>query len=198
MFDSQLKKLFQRCQSCGAHVKFASLKQRGSLICVTSSCEGGHEENWFSQPFTKGTATGNLVLSGRILYTGNHFASTSAFMTICSIRFFKKGNFNSLQRKYLWPVVNHRYLLQHRELLQSLKGERLILAGDGRCDSPGHNAKYGTYSIMHVTTEKILDFSLVQVSEVNNSNCMEKEGLKRCLENLETDGQIIDILATDR
>ena len=198
VFDSQLKKLFQRCQSCGAHVKFASLKQRGSLICVTSSCEGGHEENWFSQPFTKGTATGNLVLSGGILYTGNHFASTSAFMTSCSIRFFKKGNFNSLQRKYLWPVVNHRYLLQHRELLQSLKGERLILAGDGRCDSPGHNAKYGTYSIMHVTTEKILAFSLVQVSEVNNSNCMEKEGLKRCLENLETDGQIIDILATDR
>ena len=51
---------------------------------------------------------------------------------------------------------------------------------------------------MHVATEKILDFSLVQVSEVNNSNCMKKEGLKRCLENLESDGQIIDILATDR
>ena len=198
VFDSQLKKLFQRCQSCGAHVKFASLKQRGSLIYVTSSCEGGHTENWFSQPFTKGTATGNLVLSDGILYTGNHFASTSAFMTSCNIRFFKKGNFNSTQRKYLWPVVNHRYLLQHKDLLQSLKGEPLILAGDGRCDSPGHNAKYGTYSMMHVATEKVLDFSLVQVSEVNNSNCMEKEGLKRCLENLETDGQIIDILATDR
>ena len=88
-------------------------------------------------------------------------------MTSCNIRFFKKGNFNSTQRKYLWPVVNHRYVLQHKELLQSLKGEPLILAGDGRCDSPGHNAKYGTYSIMHVATEKVLDFSLVQV--VNNS-----------------------------
>ena len=82
-------------------------------------------------------------------------------------------------------MVNHRYLLQHKDLLQSLKGEPLVLAGDGRCDSPGHNAKYG----MHVATEKVL---------ANNSNCMEKEGLKRCLENLETDGQIIDILATDR
>ena len=40
VFDCQLKKLFQRCQSCSAHVKFASLKQRGSLICVTSSCVG--------------------------------------------------------------------------------------------------------------------------------------------------------------
>lgn len=51
---------------------------------------------------------------------------------------------------------------------------------------------------MHVATDKVLDFSLVQVSEVANSNFMEKEGLKPCLENLETDGQIIDILVTDR
>lgn len=198
VFDSNLKQLFKRCQRCGEHVKFASLKQRGSLICVTSTCAGGHTENWFSQPFTKGVATGNLTFSGGILYTGNHFASTSTFMSSCNIRFVQKGIFYSMQRKYLWPVVNHRYLLQHRELLQSLRGERLVLAGDGRCDSPGHNAKYGTYSIMHVPTEKILDFSLVQVSEVANSNCMEKEGLKRCLQNLETDGQIIDTLATDR
>lgn len=88
--------------------------------------------------------------------------------------------------------------MQQRELLQSLRGECLVLAEDGRCNSPRHNAKYGTYSIMHAPTEKILDFLLVQVSEVANSNCMEKEGLKQCLENLERDGQVIDILATDR
>ena len=63
---------------------------------------------------------------------------------------------------------------------------------------PGHNAKYGTYSIMHVPTENIIGFSLVQVSEVANSNCMEKEGLKRYLENLERSGQVVEILTTDR
>ena len=73
-----------------------------------------------------------------------------------------------------------------------------MLAGDGRCDSPGHNAKYAMYRLIEVTTEKIVDFSLVQVSEVANSNCMEKEGLKRCLDKLERDGQLIDMLATDR
>jgi len=41
-------------------------------------------------------------------------------------------------------------------------------------------------------------FSLMQVSKVANSNCMEKEGLKWCLQNLERAGQTIDILATDR
>ena len=73
-----------------------------------------------------------------------------------------------------------------------------MLAGDGGCDSPGHNAKYGTYSLIEATTEKIIDFSLVEVSEVANSNCMEKEGLKRCLQFLEDDGQVIMLLATDR
>ena len=95
-------------------------------------------------------------------------------------------------------MVNNHYIVQQRGILQSFRGKPLVLAGDGRCDSPGHNAKYGTYSVMEVTTEKIVDFSLVQVSEVANSNAMEKEGLKRCLEFLERNGQVIDLLATDR
>lgn len=51
---------------------------------------------------------------------------------------------------------------------------------------------------MELTSEKIIDFSLVQVSEVANSNAMEKEGLKRYLEFLEGDGQVIDLPAADR
>ena len=198
VFDSCLKQLFQICRNCGDVVKKAYLKQRGSLICVTTVCIAGHTELWFSQPFTKGTATGNLICAGGILFTGNHFSRASALMSACNIRFFKKGNFNLIQRKYLWPVVNNGYLTQQKEILRSFRGHPLVLAGDGRCDSPGHNAKYGTYSLIEVTTEKIVDFSLVQVSEVANSNCMEKEGLKRCLDKLERDGQLIDMLATDR
>ena len=198
VFDSCLKQLFQICRNCGDVVKKAHLKQRGSLICDTTVCTAGHTELWFSQPFTKGTATGNLICAGGILFTGNHFSRASALMSACNIRFFKKGNFNLIQRKYLWPVVNNGYLTQQNEILRSFRGQPLVLAGDGRCDSPGHNAKYGTYSLMEVITEKIVDFSLVQVSEVANSNCMEKEGLKRCLDKLERDGQVIDMLATDR
>ena len=198
VFDSCLKQLFQLCRICGAIVKNAYLKQKGSLICVTSVCKAGHTEPWFSQPFTKGMAAGNLICSGGILFTGNHFMRVSALMSACNIRFFEKGTFYYIQRKYLWPVVNNHYIVQQREILQSFRGQPLVLAGDGRCDSPGHNAKYGTYSVMEVTTEKIVDFSLVQVSEVANSNAMEKEGLKRCLEFLERDGQVIDLLATDR
>lgn len=89
-------------------------------------------------------------------------------MDSCNIRFFSKGNYNLIQRKYLRPVINNKYLNQQQEVLQSFKGQPLlVLAGDGRCDSPGHNAKYGTDSLMGVNTEQIVDFSLVQVSLVN-------------------------------
>jgi len=39
------------------------------------------------------------------------------------------------------------------------------LSGDGRCDSPVHNAKYLTYSFMDKNTNKILAFTLTQVLE---------------------------------
>ena len=34
-----------------------------------------------------------------------------------------------------------------------------MLAGDGRSDSPGHSAKYGSYSILDLTCNKIVDFN---------------------------------------
>ncbi|KAK7889099.1 hypothetical protein WMY93_024659 [Mugilogobius chulae] len=48
-----------------------------------------------------------------------------------------------------------------------------------RADSPGHSAKYGSYTIMELESEKILDIQLVQSNEVGGSFYMEKEGLKR-------------------
>ena len=58
------------------------------------------------------------------------------------------------------------------------------LNGDGKCDSPGHNAKCGVYTMMG-NAGKIMTLSLVQCSEVTSSNAMEKEGFERCLQELE-------------
>ena len=43
------------------------------------------------------------------------------------------------------------------------QGKPLILAGDGRADSPGHSAKYGSYTVIELTCNKVVDFKLVQV-----------------------------------
>ncbi|XP_014678322.1 PREDICTED: uncharacterized protein LOC106818115 [Priapulus caudatus] len=78
------------------------------------------------------------------------------------------------------------------------RNDRLMLGGDGRCDSPGHSAKYCTYSLMDLNTKFLIDFSLVQVTQAGNSMRMEKLGLQNCIKSVESGGLEIDILATDR
>ena len=85
-----------------------------------------------------------------------------------------------------------------KEIFDSLQGKSVRLAGDGRCDSPGHSAKYGTYSLLDQDTDLVLHTEVVQVSEVKNSNAMEKEGLTRGLAFLEKKDITWKQLATDR
>ena len=40
----------------------------------------------------------------------------------------------------------------------------LCLGGDGRADTPGHCAKYGTYTTLDLDLMKVVDVQIVQVS----------------------------------
>jgi len=42
----------------------------------------------------------------------------------------------------------------------------LVLGADGRNDSPGHSAKYGSYTVMESRINKIIHVELVQVREM--------------------------------
>ena len=57
--------------------------------------------------------------------------------------------------------VNHQ-----SSLLQSISSQswNVFLSGDGRADSPGHSAKFGSYTVIDVFYNKVVDFKLVQVS----------------------------------
>ena len=75
-------------------------------------------------------------------------------------------------------VVQERYCRENNSILNQLKEQDSCrLSGDGSCDSPGHNAKYLTYSFMDQITNKIAAMTITQVTEVKNSNDMEKVGL---------------------
>ncbi|XP_071115736.1 uncharacterized protein, partial [Haliotis cracherodii] len=50
-------------------------------------------------------------------------------------------------------------------LLANVGGKPLVWGGDGRCDSPGHFAKYGTDTLMDLRDRRISDIQLVQVSK---------------------------------
>ena len=50
--------------------------------------------------------------------------------------------------------------------LRILKDQELVLGGDARCYSMGHYAKFGSYSLMEMTVNKMLTVQLVQVSHI--------------------------------
>ncbi|ELU07532.1 hypothetical protein CAPTEDRAFT_138427, partial [Capitella teleta] len=76
--------------------------------------------------------------------------------------------------------------------------EQCVIGGDGRADTPGHCAKYGSYTVMDLKRRQILDTQLVQSNEVGGSYHMELEGMKRCLARLQESSVEIEAVVTDR
>ncbi|KAK2568482.1 hypothetical protein P5673_007534 [Acropora cervicornis] len=72
------------------------------------------------------------------------------------------------------------------------------LDGDGRCDVPGHSAKYGTYTLMDEDTGNVVVSNVNQVSEVSSSNVVEKEGFSPSAKDLEEKGVKISRIGADR
>ena len=48
-------------------------------------------------------------------------------------------------------------------LSKLVKQQGLFLGGDRRSNSPGHSPKYGSYSVLELNINKIVDIKLVQV-----------------------------------
>ena len=65
-------------------------------------------------------------------------------------------------------MVNETWKSHQESILQNFKDNPLHILGDGRCDSPEYSAKYCTYTLVEKDTGLIVDFQLVQVSEVSN------------------------------
>ena len=175
VFLSCLLPLLRICQMCFSRAKITKFMSRGSNLIVTRKCSKDHISEWRSHPKIKdGMSTGNLLLSSAILSTGNRYTRIKEFIEVANIYFFSERTFMKLQTKVLFPSVNKVYKTARNRIVGTLSNSSVNVGGEGRCDSPGFNAKYGTYALMNAQTNLILDFHIVQVSTVGNSLQMEK------------------------
>lgn len=68
------------------------------------------------------------------------------------------------------------------QVLSKFKETSVVLAGDGRCDSPGKSAKFCTYSMIEKDKNLILHFEVMDKREVSlKSPNMEREAMVRAL-----------------
>ena len=202
VFESKLLDLFHVCSVCCAEITGAISKRLGTLVHVQQKCSScGYVRNWNSQPYLGTMPSGNILLSGAVLFSGSMISKVLRLFNIMNICCYARSTFYRHQALYLEPLVITEWHANQEDQFSALSGMDgdLILSGDCRSDSPGHCAKYGSYSVMEQRTNKVLDIQLVQSNdEVPNSNWCELEGLKRSLRHIENNNLAVDTLITDR
>ena len=170
MFNSNLLQLFDTCQSClskNVHVEKISPKSYGSQLQVMTTCIScGHVRNWYSQPKIGKVMAGNLLLSAGILFGGGSPTKILRCLRHMNLKVISVQTFLQHQRDYLQPAIIRVAKAEQSVILGQIgEGEKLVLGGDGRADSPGHCAKFGLYTLMDLKRNKIIEVQLVQVKE---------------------------------
>ena len=116
-----------------------------------------------------------------------------------NLQIFGKTTFYDIQKEYLLPTIDAHWKKEQTNVVSSLQGKAIQLAGDGRCDSPGFLAKYCTYTMIDNESLKIVDFEVVQVTKAKSAVGMEKIGFETTLDRLTETGQlVITDVSTDR
>lgn len=166
MMESCLLTLFRLCLSCKGPITASVEKVVGTLLRVAYRCHNcGATGHWDSQTFIGGKVYCDVMLSASILFAGA--TPTKVLRVLCNLNWPTIGirTFMRHQRHLLQPTIRQVWNTTQKEMLQRLVeiGMPMILGGDGRHDSAGHSAKYGSYSFIDLEWNMIVHLELVQV-----------------------------------
>lgn len=201
VFESCLRKLLKcMCAHCGNERDIVKFQLIGTGLSVLLQCRCLNLMRCDSQPFSGTMPLGNLILAGAVLFSGNSISKILTFFRHASISCFSERTYSSIQSCYLIPTITDIWQIKQLDLITEIQrnGSKVKIGGDARCCTPGHTPKYGSYSIMDLERNKVIDTQLVQSNVVPNSYHMELEGLKRCFAFLDDNDIAVVNLVTDR
>lgn len=176
-----------RCH-CSEELTFSSIR-KGTVIVLKWTCSVGHTGEWASSDVTvrrKGqdVYANNLLWCASVLLSGNNYNKVQLmgqFMNLSTpdySTFSRYMNFNFCSEiSQMWKEMKEEVF----EVLQNIDG--ICICGDGRCDSPGHCARYCTYVFMEQILGVILHIEVMDcretggVSTVMETQCFRK-GIK--------------------
>ena len=192
----KIKLLFSCCFQCGSNAHVTKLHAKGATIFVSSECNAGHMNTW--NLMEHDSHDGHVAIAASILLSGGTFQPFREAMKIAKLKMFEHNTFYRIQKSLLFPAINNIYQRKMRAIFERTKENSVCLVGDGRCDSPGFSATFGTYTLMNETNNEIIDFFISHVRNAGNSQNMEKYGLKYLLDDLAAKGLNIDTLTTEQ
>ncbi|CAN8004831.1 unnamed protein product, partial [Ixodes hexagonus] len=198
VFESNLRELLDRCLLCGSPHCNVELTFVGTMVRAQLTCPESHVRVWRSQPVLHRKPMGNISVCSAILFTGSSPTKVLRLFSLMGMQCIQKSQYFKFQSCYLLSAVTEVWLFEQAALLDQLRGTKLCLAGDGRADTPGHCADFGTYTLLETTTGRVIHTELVKSTEVSSSNRMETEGMERSLNYLHAQDMSVDSLVTDR
>ncbi|XP_063049229.1 uncharacterized protein LOC134443296 [Engraulis encrasicolus] len=198
VYETCIMELFEVCPDC-KHPCTIQTRRLGTFISVAQQCNNcEYQRTWNSQPLLKSTPAGNIQLSAAIYLSGASYFKIKRVFRALHLQMFEYDTFRRHARSYIEPAIVTKWKETQDAMMLRLREGRAIVGGDMRADSPGHSAKFGSYSLMDLNTNTVIDVQLVQSNEVGGSYHMELAGLKRSLELLEKQNVTLDCIVTDR
>lgn len=163
---SQLDKLLQRCQTCGAEIDERSKKKfaTGALLTYEHTCQNKHIAKWRTSEIQNKIPLINVEITAAALCSGISYAELERFSQATDMACISRTTYDKHKSNYCYPIIKNEYWEMRKKVLEKIKlMTDLVFAGDGRFDSPGKNsAKYCHYSILEVTANLIVDFVIMQ------------------------------------
>ena len=95
-----------------------------------------------------GIPSGNLLLSASILISGCLTKQTLRLLESMNCQSITSRTFTNHQQWFLYPAIENIWSQKRTQILEEKKKSNLslVIGGDGRADSLGHLAKYGSYT----------------------------------------------------
>ncbi|KAI4883550.1 hypothetical protein NFI96_030649 [Prochilodus magdalenae] len=166
VFEQCLLSLFQTCPVC---TKVCNVRphRRGTFVAVDQLCPHcAFYRQWRSQPVIGSTPVGDLQLSAAIYFSGASFLKMQKVFRAMQLKTHSYDAFRRHARTYIEPAIVHKWNTEQKEVLQRLSQEDgVVVGGDMRAAAGGHSTKYGSYSMMHLQSNTVIDVQLVQVCE---------------------------------
>ena len=169
VFEECLMALFKKCRNCQAEGTNVKTRVLGTFLTVTQHCSNClFTFSWDSQPMIRSIPAGNILLSAAILFSGVLPTKVMRMLRFYECVSISEATYFAHQSKFLQPSIftvwNQNQALLFKELR---KEKRPLIIGDGRADSPGHSAKFGSYTFMELKNKAVIDIQLVQVMQKN-------------------------------
>ena len=130
-------------------------------------CEPKDHFHWRSQPYILGKhPAGNMLMSFGILLSGCCINKALLMFRHIGLLGISRRTYCKHQQKFLFPAIIKHWKTYQSKMIDLLKNvSENKWSGDGRFDSMGHSAKYGTYTMFSSAISKLVCFKVCQVCQ---------------------------------